>query len=70
MYTELKNKVVLITGGSKGIGFGIAQAFAKQGASLILVARDLTSLQSAQENLKKEYGVNVDIRRKKFNRTI
>jgi NAD(P)-dependent dehydrogenase (short-subunit alcohol dehydrogenase family) len=31
MTTDFKNQVVLITGGSKGIGFGIATAIAKRG---------------------------------------
>ncbi|MCQ2356972.1 MAG: hypothetical protein MJ014_08240, partial [Methanocorpusculum sp.] len=30
---KMENKVVLITGGGKGIGFGIATAFAKEGAN-------------------------------------
>ena len=33
---KLKNKVALITGASKGIGEGIAEVFAKEGANLIL----------------------------------
>ncbi|MBA1394435.1 SDR family NAD(P)-dependent oxidoreductase, partial [Lactobacillus sp. XV13L] len=36
---ELKDKVVLVTGSSRGIGLAIAQAFAKQGANIVLNAR-------------------------------
>jgi NAD(P)-dependent dehydrogenase (short-subunit alcohol dehydrogenase family) len=36
---RFKNKAVLITGGSGGIGMAVARAFAKEGASLALVAR-------------------------------
>ena len=35
----LKNKVAIITGGSEGIGFGIASALASQGTHVYLVAR-------------------------------
>ncbi|MGG5316712.1 3-oxoacyl-[acyl-carrier-protein] reductase [Enterococcus sp. AZ072] len=36
---ELANKTVFITGSSRGIGWGIAQAFAKQGANIVLNGR-------------------------------
>ena len=61
VYTELNNKVVTITGGSKGIGFGMARAFAAQGCSLKLVARDAASLEQARIKLVEEFSVTVDI---------
>ena len=39
----LKGKWVLVTGASKGVGKGIAITYAKQGASIALVARSETS---------------------------
>jgi 3-oxoacyl-[acyl-carrier protein] reductase len=36
---ELTNKNVFITGSSRGIGFGIAEAFAKEGANIVLNGR-------------------------------
>ena len=48
---RLDNKIALITGGSKGIGLGIATAFAEAGANLVLVARDKKTLDAAREKL-------------------
>jgi len=59
MYPDLKNKIVMVTGGSKGIGLAIARAFAAQGCALRLVARDSVSLDKAHQDLAQEFGVDV-----------
>jgi gluconate 5-dehydrogenase len=48
---RLDNKTALVSGGSKGIGFGIATALAEAGSDLVLVARDQKTLDEARENL-------------------
>lgn len=42
--TSLKGKTALITGGSGGIGFAVARAFAGKGADLVIVGRDREKL--------------------------
>ena len=51
MDLELKDKAVLITGGSKGIGLACAQAFLAEGARVALVSRDQVNLDRACETL-------------------
>ncbi len=48
-----KNKTILITGGSSGLGLGLAQALLKRGARLILLARTPEKLEQAKERLLK-----------------
>jgi len=55
---SFKNKVVLITGASSGIGRETAIEFAKLGANLILVARRKDKLKQTEDELKK-YNVSI-----------
>lgn len=55
----LDGKVAIITGGGKGIGFGIASAFAEEGANLCITGRNEQRLIDAEAKLKEQYGVDV-----------
>lgn len=48
---NLSGKVVLITGGSRGLGFALATELASHGARLILAARDIAELERAKARL-------------------
>ena len=50
---DFKNKVVLITGASSGIGRESAIEFAKLGANIILVSRTKEKLEQVADELKK-----------------
>ena len=49
---KLKNKVAVITGGTRGLGFGIAKAFMLEGASVVVASRSNRNVQSALEQLQ------------------
>src|SRR4051812_31947823 len=50
---DLNNKTVLITGGSRGLGLVMAREFAREGARLVLCARDEQELDRARLDLEK-----------------
>ena len=56
---RLNGNVTLITGGGKGIGFGLAEAFAEEGSNLVLTGRTESRLVEAKKNLEEKYGVEV-----------
>ncbi len=62
---DLSNKVAVITGGNGGIGLGIAQAMAQQGARLVIAARNTEKTAQAVAQLKtsgfEALGVEFDI---------
>lgn len=53
MKIDLSKKLVLITGASKGIGYGVAKVFTECGANIIIVSRNEENLKSAKKNLLK-----------------
>ena len=66
--SHLKGKTVIVTGGGRAvlkdgscgsIGYGIATAFAKEGANLVLTGRNMQKLLDAKEELERLYGVKV-----------
>lgn len=67
---SLKNKIVLITGASAGIGEATATAFAEQGARLILTARRKDKLDRLAKTLKDQFAaeslcISLDVTRPK-----
>ncbi|RLU00206.1 SDR family oxidoreductase [Ketobacter sp.] len=57
---QLRDKKVLLTGASGGIGKAIAEALLQQGASLVLAGRDIAALNQLKTVLAKE-GVHIDV---------
>jgi len=51
---KLEDKVVLVTGGSKGIGFAAAKLFAQEGAKVIITGRNESDLEKASKEIKGE----------------
>jgi 3-oxoacyl-[acyl-carrier protein] reductase len=55
MFTPLTGRTVLVTGGTKGIGKGIAGVFAKAGAHVIVTGRDALTGEAAARELGARY---------------
>ena len=54
---KLKDKTIIITGTSSGIGKSLALEFAKRGADIVLAARQYVALCELAENIEKQYHV-------------
>jgi NAD(P)-dependent dehydrogenase (short-subunit alcohol dehydrogenase family) len=52
-YFDMTGKVVLITGGTRGLGLAMAKGFAEQGADLIITSRHLDQCQEAATEVTK-----------------
>ena len=52
MQKDMKNKVALITGASRGLGRSVAKSLAKKGVELILVARTISALEELDDEIK------------------
>ena len=52
---RLKDKVVIVTGGSRGIGFATAEAFVREGAAVILTASRQETADKAVAQLKEKF---------------
>ncbi len=55
---HIKDKIVVITGGSRGLGLALAEEFGKAGAKLVLAARDMEGLQRAEQMLRSRGAVS------------
>ncbi|MGR8946672.1 MAG: 3-oxoacyl-ACP reductase FabG [Gammaproteobacteria bacterium] len=51
MLTSIEGKTVIVTGGSKGIGKGIATVFGRHGANVLIVSRNIADAQTAAEGI-------------------
>ena len=56
---RLQDNVTIITGAGKGIGYGLAEAFAEAGSNLVITGRTESRLLAAKERLEAQYGVEV-----------
>lgn len=52
---KLQDKVAIITGGSRGIGYATAQAFASEGAAVIIAASSQANADKAAQKLRQEF---------------
>lgn len=68
MDLKLTGKTVLITGGSRGIGFACAMAFAAEGCTVHIASRSQDSLEAARDKIRARHNVPVEIHAADFSR--
>ena len=49
MFTSIAGRAVVVTGGTRGIGKGIASVFARNGAKVLITGRDAEAARAAAE---------------------
>lgn len=59
MYGMLQGKTIIITGGSSGMGLGMAKQFVKEGANVVITGRDLERLANAKKEIE-EFGSSIE----------
>jgi 3-oxoacyl-[acyl-carrier protein] reductase len=59
MDLRIKGRTALVTGGSRGIGFGVAQLLAEEGCNLHLVSRNAANLEAARAKILAAHAVEV-----------
>ena len=52
----LQDKVVIVTGGAKGLGAGISRCMAREGATLVITGRDGAAAEAAAATIRKDFG--------------
>ena len=60
---DIKNKIVIVTGASEGIGLATAKYLSRNGATVALVARSTDKLEEAQKELPNSFVVTADLRK-------
>ncbi len=55
--TDLHGKVVLVTGGSRGLGQSMVRAYAERGADLVIASRKLDSCERLADEIRSAHGV-------------
>jgi len=60
---DIKNKVVIVTGASEGIGRALARLLSKQGAKVVLAARSADKLKMLEKELTNSFAVRTDLRK-------
>ncbi|MUG99132.1 glucose 1-dehydrogenase [Scytonema sp. UIC 10036] len=53
---KLKDKVAIVTGGSKGIGWGVSTVFSQEGAKVVIVARNVQDGEQTAEEIRQKGG--------------
>lgn len=55
---NLRDKKVLVTGGAQGIGYAVAECFAKEGADVFIGDIKIQNAEEAAKALHEKYGIN------------
>ncbi|MBC8228371.1 SDR family NAD(P)-dependent oxidoreductase [bacterium] len=56
MGSELKGRVAIVSGGSKGIGKAIAKSLANEGVNVVICARGVEALETVQKEIQQSGG--------------